>query len=291
MPDSVIYDRGYQSYQGESRGRAGARRAIVKDGIRRILGFRRSAKRKIFPWLMIGIGSITAVALVVARYLAGSFVKAAAEGLPSYPEFFDFYSGMVLLFVAFTIPEILGPDREHGVISVYFSRPLTVGDYLTGKALAYVVAASSIFLIPQLVMYVGDAMIADDGFLGYLIGNLDILAKVVVTTFAYVVALGITLSVIGAFINRTGFASVAFLTLNTIVASIIALSNFPGAKWASLLAFPEHANYIRDSLFDVSSAGNPIREYGFSVWWSVGALVFFAFVGGRIVYSRYRRLA
>ena len=109
------------------------RRAIARDGIRRILGLRRKARRKILPWSLLVIGVVMAAVIIGLHFVAGSIAAGAEEGLPTYPDLFDLYSWVALLFIAVTGTELLIPDRTQGVLSVYFSRPMRVGDYLTGK--------------------------------------------------------------------------------------------------------------------------------------------------------------
>ncbi|NIR37019.1 MAG: hypothetical protein GWN79_09850, partial [Actinobacteria bacterium] len=76
-----------------------------------ILGLRRKARRKILPWGLLAVGTIMAAVFIGLQFVAGSISAAIREGLPSYPELFDVYSRISLLFLAVTGPELLGPDR------------------------------------------------------------------------------------------------------------------------------------------------------------------------------------
>lgn len=293
MTDAVIYDRGYRTYEGELTGRSGARRAIIREGIRRILGLRRKARRKLLPWSLLGIGVLMAAVFIGLQFVAGSVAAAGAEGLPSYPELFDVYSRISWLFLAVTMPELLGPDRRQGVLSVYFSRPLTVVDYLGAKAVAYLVMASSIYLVPQLAFYVGQAALSD-GFLAYLGGNLDILWKIAASTLAFILVHGGVLAIISAYIDRTPFAaatSLAVLIAGNNLAEIISAASFPGARWVSLFAFDAHARYVRDWVFDVDMATYPMEAAGFSPWVSAVSILVVAVGGSLWTLRRYRRLA
>ncbi len=49
MTEGVVYDLGYRPHEGERLGRAGAVRALYRDGLRRVLGLRRRARAKIWP--------------------------------------------------------------------------------------------------------------------------------------------------------------------------------------------------------------------------------------------------
>lgn len=294
MSDAVIYDRGYRSYEGELTGRGGARRAIVRDGIRRVLGLRRKARRKVLPWGLLSLGVLMAAVFIGLQFVAGSIAAAAAEGLPSYPQLFDVYSRVSLLFLAVTMPELLGPDRRQGVLSVYFSRPLTVADYLGAKAVAYLVMASSIYLVPQLAFHLGRAALNGDGFVAYLTGNLDILWQVGASTLAFVAIHGGVLAIISAYVDRTPFAAATFLGVliaGDNLARVISEADFAGARWVSLLSLDSHARYIRDWVFDVDLGRYPMEAAGFSPWASVAVIAAVAILGSTWILGRYRRLA
>lgn len=294
MSDAIIYDRGYKVYDGELHGRSATRRAIVKDGVRRILGIRRKARRKFLPWGLLAIGLLMAAVLVGQLFIFGSLAGAVAEGLPSYAELFDLYSRIALLFLAVTIPELLGPDRGQGVLSVYFSRPMSVGDYLGAKAGAYLLMAASIYLIPQTAFHLGAASLAPEGFLSYLGSNLDILWKVGAAAAAFILVHGGVLAVIGAYIDRTSFAAATFLGVLLAggnLAGVVSEADFPGARYASLVAFDDHPRYVRDWIFDSDLGSYWVERAGFEPWVSLLAIGVIAIVGSAWTYRRYRRLA
>lgn len=293
MSDAVIYDRGYRSYEGELGGRRATRRAIVKDGIRRTLGLRRKTRRKILPWGLLAIGVLMAAVLIGLHFVAGSVAAAIAEGLPSYPNLFDLYSRISLLFIAITGPELIGPDRAQGVLSVYFSRPLTVGDYLRAKLSAYLWMTMGIYLVPQIAFHLGLAALSD-GFLTYLGDNLDILWQVPVVALCFVAVHGGVLAIISSHVDRTGFAAAAFLGVLIAggnLATVIAESGFPGSKWFSLLAFDESARYVRDWIFDVDLDLYAPERAGLDPVVSLISIIVLAAVGALWIHRRYRRLA
>lgn len=294
MSDAVIYDRGYKSYEGDILGRRGRRRAIVKDGVRRILGIRRKSRRKILPWTLISIGLLMAAVLVGQLFIFGSLAGAVAEGLPSYAELFDLYSRIALLFLAVTIPELLGPDRAQGVLSVYFSRPLSVADYLAAKASAYVLMASSIYLVPQIVFHLGAAALAEEGFLAYLGGNLDVLWQVPAAALGFILVHGGVLAIVSSYVDRTGFAAATFLGILIAgggLAGVISQAAFPGARFAALLAFDDHARIVRDWIFDRDLGTYGPETAGFEPRVSLVVIGVVAVVGSAWTYRRYRRLA
>ncbi len=293
MTDQVIYDRGYRTYVGERTGPSGARRAVYKDGIRRVLGLGRKAREKVFPWIMISIAVAMAAIVIGVHWVIGDIAESLAEGVPTYGDLFDLYSWIGLLFIAFAGPWLLIPDRTRGVLSVYFSRPLTVDGYLTSKAGAFATVVAAIYIVPQVVLHIGLGLISKDGFLTYMGDNLDILWKVPVTTLAFVAMHGALAFLLSAVINRPGIASAAFLGVlipGRLIAAQISQASFPGARWTSLLAFDHLPRIIRDALFR-DTVEYPAEAVGFGAWTAAIVIAICVVIAVVVVRSRYRRLA
>lgn len=293
MTDQVIYDRGYRTYDGERTGPSGARRAVYKDGIRRTLGLGRKARDKIYPWLMIAIAVAMAAIVIGVHWLIGDLAESLAQDVPSYGELFDLYSWIGLLFIAFAGPWLLIPDRTRGVLSVYFSRPLTVDGYLVSKVGAFATVVGAIYLVPQIVLHLGLGLISDDGFLTYVGDNLDILWKVPVTALAFVGIHGALAFLLSAVIARPGIASAAFLGVlvpGRFIAAQISEASFAGARWTSLLAFDHLPRVIRDALFR-DTVSYPAEAAGFGGWTAGAVIVAAVLISAVLVRARYRRLA
>jgi ABC-2 type transport system permease protein len=293
MTDQVIYDRGYRTYDGPRLGPRGARRAVFKDGVRRVLGLGRKARQKIFPWALISIALIAAAVFVGVHWAIGNIEESLRQEVPTYGGLFDFYSGISLLFIALAGPQLLIPDRTTGVLSVYFSRPLTVDGYLSSKVGAFATVVGAIYIVPQVVLHLGLALIATEGFLPYLGDNLDILWKVPVTTTAFIALHGAVVFALSAVIDRTGIAAASFLGIlfaGGAIASRVAEASFPGARYASLLALDQHPRIIRDYFFGDTVDYAP-EVAGFEVWVSVVVIVGLLVGGTLFIRQRYRRLA
>lgn len=293
MTDQVIFDRGYRRYDGPRLGPVGARRAVFRDGIRRVLGLGRKARQKIFPWALISIAVMAAAIFVGIHWAIGNIAESLREGVPTYGGLFDFYSGISLLFIALAGPQLLIPDRTKGVLSVYFSRPLTVEGYLTSKLGAFATVVGAIYVVPQVVLHLGLALIADQGFLPYLGDTLDVLWKVPATTLGFLALHGALVFLLASVIDRTGIAAAAYLGLilaGGAIASRVAEASFSGARWFSLLALDHHPRIVRDHLFENTVEYAP-EAAGFEVWTSVIVISLLALTAAAVVRARYRRLA
>ncbi len=294
---ATIVDRGYRHYDGTRTGRRGAVRAIVREGFRRVMGFRRKAKRKLLPWTLIVVALASVVILVAITWATSQTpVEELTELVPRYRGYFDFISVVALLFAAYAGAQLLIPDRTDGVLNVYFSRPLAVRDYLIGKALAYATVILSFWLVPQLLLHLGLAALSREGFLSYLGRTTDILWQVPLAALAYFVLHASLSFLTASFINRVGAAAAAFL-IGSLGLNLVALfaqeaaDDTPGSRWAALLATEQHPRYVRDWIFGVHESVEWIpAQAGFGPGVSLAVIVGLAVVSAALVGWRYRRL-
>lgn len=293
---AIIVDRGYRHYEGIRTGRRGAMAAIVREGYRRVLGLRRKARRKVLPWFLIVLALLSVVILIAITWVESRLPTPleTADLLPRYGGYFDFISVIALLFSAYVGPELLIPDRTQGVLNVYFSRPLSVGDYLIAKVFAYAAIMMSFWLVPQTIFHLALAGLSPDGFLGYLSSTTDILWKIPLAALVFFVTHASLALLIASFLNRVGAAAGVFLAgllgLNIVAVFFLEATEAPGTRWATLLAIEQHPRYIRDWIFDIDSLRYIPERAGFGP--GISLLV----VGGLVVLSistlfwRYRRL-
>ena len=207
--EGTVYDLGYKPYDGENLGRAGSRRAIVWDGVRRVLGLRRRARTKILPWGLMTIALFPAIVFIGIGVIGG---EAITDDFFSHPQYFELTGPIALIFVALASVELLIPDRTEGTLQVYASRPLTNVDYLGSKAVALLILVASFMMVPQLMLWLGLASISNEGFLSYLGSNLGDIGKAALATGVYLAAFVPVSFAVGSFANRTIVVDGAFAT-------------------------------------------------------------------------------
>jgi ABC-2 type transport system permease protein len=291
----VVYDLGYKPHDGERLGRAGAWPALYKDGLRRVLGLRRKARKKIMPWMLLIVALIPAAVAVGLEFLLDDFGEVlSGVGFFGHGGYFDLTSIMALLFIALAAPELLIPDRTEGVLSLYSSRPLRVSDYLGGRGASLATVVVGFLLIPQLTLYLGRAALADQGFFSYVIDESGTLLDVTLTALAFFGAYAGVAFLIAAFANRTAIASGVYLAV--MVASIplagaisTGATDLPGRRYVALLALEHHPRYVRDWIFDLDSITVP-HEAGLDPWMSLAVIVAIVAATGVVTVRRYRRL-
>ena len=287
---AVIIDRGYRPYTGERRGTLGAMGAIILDGFRRVLGIRRKARTKIYPWALIALMMMTAVIIASIAF----FARGIEIDLPGNGEYFDFTSFVAMLFVALAGPQLLVPDRTQGVLSVYLSRPLGMRHYLGAKILALFLIMMAFYLTPQVLLHLSLATLSPDGFGTYLADHMGILADVGATALAYFVLHASLVVALSAVIPRIGFVAGAYLGILTIVNGLVEelvnQASFEGSRWLALLALEQHPRVVRDWLFDIDTVLYVPEAAGFEPWVSLAAIGAMAVVAAVVVWSQYRKL-
>ena len=250
VPTGAVYDRGYRPFDGQLGGRAASRAALWRLSVRRALGLRRSWRQKVLPWSLLVIATIPAIVNVGVGYLTRD---SPAEDF----EFFTYreYVGVstaLLLFVAVTAPDVICPDRRNRVLPLIFARPLTGGDYVVAKVGAIAAVVFGFAFLPQVVLFVGQLLVADDGALDYFTANAEVLWQVPVSVALlalYYAAVGVGLA---ATTSRRVVAAVAVLALllvtSTIAGIAVGVANEGASGWAlvNILAVPLH---VRDLVF------------------------------------------
>lgn len=293
---AIILDRGYRNYLGPRTGRRGAMRAVVREGYRRVLGLRRKAKLKLFPWTLIALALGSAMILVAVEWISSSLPVSldTSDLFPRYAGYFDFISGVALLFAAFTGPQLLVPDRTQGVLNVYFSRPLGVRDYLVAKGATFAAVILSFWLVPQLLLHLGYAALSPAGFLSYLQETTDILWKVPAAALVYFTLHASLAFLAASFAKRVGTAAAGFIAvllgLNLVAGIFQEGGAAPGPRWISLLALEQHPRHVRDWIFDLDSSIVIPAQAGFGPEASLMVVIGLAVISVLLVGWRYRRL-
>ncbi|HEX9855281.1 MAG TPA: hypothetical protein VGC47_08210 [Acidimicrobiia bacterium] len=291
-PTGAVFDLGYVPHSGPRLGRRGAFKAVILDGVRRVLGLRRKARKKVLPWVLFGVALLPAIVFVGLAFFLSTFSPDAESPFGGHAEYFGLAAGSTLLFIALAVPELLIPDRVQGVLAVYSSRPLTARDYLLARFTSLVIVLSGFLIVPQLLLYFGLSSLDPDGVATALVANLDNLPKILATSLAFVVAYGCPAILVSIFAKRLAPASGVFLGI-MFVSQVLAESLSEGAetlgRWVSLVALPDHPLAIRDWVFGEQSASIMGRA-GYSPWASVGILTVIAIATGWIAIRRYREL-
>ena len=259
MPESsVIHDIGYQRYTGPRLGRGAVFGALYVHGLRAAYGFGRSAKSKIFPWLVFGIVSLVAVILAAVRSQIGT--------LPlNYIQFADAMSWLIIFFVAIVAPELVSRDIRAGVLPLYFSRPLRSADYLGAKVAALATAVWILLAGPQFIIFLGGAFTSKTGMSGVWTELGDLLPAWGFSALWALVFAAISL-LIASLTGKRAFAAggiVAVFLMTTPVVGVISILPSSSAQDLAGLASPMTlVSGVGNWLFAGHGTGMPIGRFG-----------------------------
>lgn len=281
-PAGVIHDIGYQRYDGPRLGRRHIVGALYLHGLRAAFGLGRSAKAKIFPWLIIGTVGAVAAVLIAIRAQTGQVML-------TYPGFPESLTILIIFFCAIVAPELASRDLHSGVLPLYFARPLRRGDYALAKLAALVSATFLMLAVPLTLMFAGAAFTLPDisavwtEFGDYLPGLAY--AAVHAVVFASLALL------IAAVVKRRAVAAgaiVAVFLLTTPVVGVLSVMPSRTANELAGLASPTTlVGGVGDWLFE------PAGEFGVGDFGPLYGLVTLALVAVCVLLllARYRKVA
>jgi ABC-2 type transport system permease protein len=161
-----IYDLGYRGYEGPRLGRRHAIRALFVHTIRICYGLGLSARAKMPAIVLGGIATVPAVITIGITALARQLGR-LGEGVEAanpirHDSYFDVMTVLVVLFCAAQVPEIMGRDQRHNLLSLYFSRALRRLDYALARYFGVVAGLLVFLLLPQTIIFLGLVLSASD---------------------------------------------------------------------------------------------------------------------------------
>jgi ABC-2 type transport system permease protein len=237
-----IYDLGYRRYEGPRLGRAWAIRSLVVDSFRSAYGLGRGGRSKVAPIVFGAMAVFPAIVIVGVLTMAARLgVRDQLEqaSIISYDGYFNSISAIIALFCAAQAPELFGRDQRHGVIALYFARPLRRSDYALARLAGFVLALLALLLFPQAILLVGRVLLSTDvaGAFGDDLPKIPAIVGQAVVTAALLGGLAMAVS---AFTPRRAYATagiIAIFVLPGIVSGIvIQLGSSTIGNWLVLLS-------------------------------------------------------
>jgi len=294
--EGTVFDIGYQRYTGAREGRARARMAVFKDGLRIAMGLGRGPRAKILPWFFVAV--LAFIALIMAL-VAGAAERLGGPGaaqemnLPSHSDFYGIASMILFVFAALVGPELLCRDRREGVIHLYLVRPLTGADYVFSRWAAFLVVVSAAAWLPQLILFLGLSM-GDPAPLDYLGQHwLDVprflLAGLAMAAYTTTLAL-----LTASFTTRRAYAAVFLVGLFMITTPFTAGAaqeiGGTAGQWISMFNLTNIPVHVNDVIFgQVSEITEEAPARAFPPAVLVGWYLAWTLVPAAILGWRYRR--
>jgi ABC-2 type transport system permease protein len=224
----VIHDIGYQRYTGPRLGRRYATRSLYVHSLRTAFGLGRSAKAKIFPFIVVGLAFAIAVVAVVVRSQTG-------RPFITYLGYSDTLSVPLLLFLAIVAPELVSRDLRAKVLPLYFSRPLARSDYALAKLAAMVSAVWLLLAGPLLLIVLGGMFSQKGGWSGAWHEFTDFLGGLAYAGIYALVYAAIAIFV-ASLASRRAVAAAAIVGVFIVTAPVVAVLAAVGGRTMEELA-------------------------------------------------------
>lgn len=230
----TIYDVGYRRYEGVRLGRRHAIWALYVHSLRGVWGIGRSLSSKVGPM------GLAVVAFLPAVIQVGVAAIAPAEVEITRPEeYYELIEIVLAVFCAVVAPELVGRDQRTHTLSLYFSRALRRQDYALAKFAALMTGMLAITAIPQLMMFVGNGLAADN-FFDYLRDEWNDLPSILgsaIMLSSLVAGIGL---VIAAQMPSRAYSTVgiiaAFVLTSIVAGSVFELADKDVGRFALLLS-------------------------------------------------------
>ena len=287
MDQGAVFDLGYAPHEGERLGRRGAIFALYRDGLRRVLGLRRKARRKVLPVFLIALALMPALFFLAFSVLLGDF--APDTDFFDHAVYFDLTGSVALVFIALAAAELIVPDRVHGTMAVYSSRPLAPTDYLAWRGASLATVAFGFLWLPHLVLYLGNAWVSGDGFGTFLLDNIDTLWQTGLASTGYLLGFAPLGFMVAAFSARTSVAAAVFIGGVTISGPTSRSLIESGFDVFGLGALQHHPGVVKDWIMGADTHSWIPLDAGFEPVVSLAVMVAIALVAVLVVHRRYRK--
>jgi ABC-2 type transport system permease protein len=218
----VIHDIGYQRYTGPRLGRRYAVGSLYAHSLRSAFGLGRTAKAKVFPFIVVGLAFFIAVVAVVLRSQSGNVAL-------TYLQYCDTVGIPLLLFVAIVAPELVSRDLRAKSLPLYFSRPLRRSDYALTKLAAMISAMWLVLAGPLLLMFLGGLFSQKDGASGAWDEFLDFLGGLSYAAIYSIIFSGLGV-LVASLASRRAIAAAAIVGVFLVPAPVVGVLQVLGGS-------------------------------------------------------------
>ena len=258
-PAGTIYDLGYQSYEGPRLGRLYALRSLYVLSVRNAFGIGRGALPKVMAFMLV----LFAHSLAIIQLILGAVLPVGDFQFVQPHEYYELIQFILVLFVAAIASDLVGNDRRSHTLALYFSRPIERDDYALAKIAALSSGLLALTVVPQLLMFAGNALGAANG-LDWVRDNAGDLPRIVGSGVLLCVTFGSVGILIASYAERRAFAMISviaiFLVALTAVSTVVSLSDNQELRY---LLFISPLHVVEGStlyIFDAIPAWSDVAE-------------------------------
>lgn len=284
---SSIYDLGYRRYEGVRLGRWSAVFALYRESLRGAFGLGRSAAAKVAPAILIGI----ALFPVVVQLIISALIPGEVEVILAW-EYYGLVKYVLALYCGVVAPDIAGRDQRSRSITLYFTRAISRTDYALGKLAAMTTAMLLITLVPQVLLFIGNALSTQD-FGQYARDEWDQVLPIFASAAlgsVLIASLGVA---VAALTPHRAFATVGIIVvfiLPLVIAGIM-VSEFDadGTQYAAYFSPMDVLDGFTAWMFGATpESGTTIALADLSLWTYVPAALVISAAASALLVRRYR---
>ncbi len=162
-PAARIHDVRFSGYTGDRSPSWTAPLVLARWSLLRAFGRRRGWSAKFVPYALLTMALIPGIGVLTVRALVSQ--TSTEQQLPieilPYSDYLGLIGTLIVLWTALVTPELVCPDIQHRVTSLYFATAVSPRGYVLGKWLASMVALLGMTLLPVLVLWAGNIMFAE----------------------------------------------------------------------------------------------------------------------------------
>lgn len=291
----AVYDRGYRPYEGPRGDRRAAGFALYRASLRRAIGLRRPWRQKIMPALLLAIATVPALVEVGIGYVTRDSPLTHFSVI-TYRGYVGVSSALIL-FVALVAPDIVCPDRRQRVLSLIFARPITGREYALAKVGAIFTCVFAFSFLPQVVLFVGQALVDKGGSLTYVGKHANILWQVPLACAVLAIFYAMVGIAVASLTGRRIVAAATMLGLTLITSTVSSglIEASHGGRFsrsgspAALINLIQLPLQVRDLIF-LGHIGTDSKLFGVTSGgvMAVALYVFIVVLSGGIILRRYR---
>lgn len=287
LPDGVIHDIGYRTYEGPRRGTGAIAGSLFRTGLLNAYGIGRSGKAKGLPMTLLAVMLVPAAILVAIMVTLG-----LDEGFVDYSSYPSIMQLVIVIFVAAQAPVLFSRDLRSGAIVLYLARPLRAAFFALVRWSSLAVAIFAFVWIPVSVLYIG--AISNEADISEQTSDL-LAATVGIALLAGVLAT--VAGLVSALTTRRGLAVgaiiVALLISSGVVTAVQGIATAEGndttAQWAGLFSPFTLVDGVQSGLLDgTRSAIAGPESTGMNVVYLLAALAVIG-IGLALLVQRYHR--
>lgn len=242
-----IHDQGYRHYAGLRERRSRVWWVIARAGLMERLRERRMLGLLLVAWLPFLVRS-------VQIYVASNFSQASflAPTPAMFRDFLDQQNAFVFFITVFVGAGLIANDRRANALQIYFSKPLTRLEYVTGKLVVLGLLLAAVTWLPGILLLLMQMMFA--GNATFVRANLHLIPAITLFAAIQVILSSFAMLALSSLSKSRRFVAIMYTGVIFFSAAMYqALQRITGRSWA-WLSPQDTLDVLADAIFRMPRA-------------------------------------